>query len=535
MPTGKIKYYNQDKGYGFIAQDEGEDLFFHILKSPSAGEIKAGQRVKYEVTRGKKGLEAENIQLMLTPFEQRKLSQGKVVVSRDTLVWTPATDIRSRTRQPEQQPSVQKQVTRPAPSKPSPKPSALKEVKKPSPAPKEAVPLQKPTVKAPLVEGKVPAEKTKQEVKPQELVEKKPAPKEAPKQKEPQRPKKEVAPAQKPPVKTSLAEEKKLPEEIKHEVKPQEPVSQETQKEPTPATKPRKKAQQKRKLTYCDRYMLKQIREKTPMVFEMYNHESIFCTVDKLFKYDLELVVDGGEKTKIQKHNIKYCYKQENAEKVKASISFDESVRSQGLMPIIKRKERYQIDHNMVKETWAKRGKVRLVTREGEIIIGSPNWFSIYDIKVSLPLGGNVVTFFHALYDFKILSDGEVSTLSEQELKPIPIVVEKQVEHSIENGKEVLEEKQEMEVAPPASVEEVTSKSQEEAPTPIPTSTEETSLSERIRTRRKALGMSQKDLAESLGVSTQTIGNWEKGKSQPQAKYQEQIEQLFTAAASGVS
>lgn len=63
MPTGKIKYYNPDKGYGFIAQDEGEDLFFHILKSPSAGEIKAGQRVKYEVTRGKKGWEAENIQM----------------------------------------------------------------------------------------------------------------------------------------------------------------------------------------------------------------------------------------------------------------------------------------------------------------------------------------------------------------------------------------------------------------------------------------------------------------------------------------
>ena len=465
MPTGKIKYYNEDKGYGFIAQDEGEDLFFHILKSPSVGEIKAGQRVKYEITRGKKGLEAEDIQLILTPFEQRKLSQGRVVVSKGTLVWTPTTDVPSKTRQPEQRPSVQRErpVTRPTPSKPSPKPSVPKEVKKSSPGREKA-----------------------------------PAPKKAQKL-----PKKESEPPKKPTVKVSPAEEKKPPEEIKREVKPQEPVSQKTQEVSPPEKISEKKPQRKRILTYGDRYMLKQIRENTPMVFEMYNHESISCTVAKLFKYDLELLVDGGEKMRIQKHNIKYCYKQENAEKVKAGISFDESIRSQGLMPIVPRKERYQIDYNMVKETWGKRRKVRLVTREGEIIMGPLNWFSSYEVKVNLPPGGNVVAFFHALSDFKILSDEEVSNLKEQEPESTSTILEKQ--------------------------------EAEEVSTPIPTSTEEIPLGEKIRIARKDLGMSQKDLAESFGVSTQTIGNWERGKSQPQTKYQEQLEQFFATAQSGGS
>ncbi|MFQ6040286.1 MAG: helix-turn-helix domain-containing protein, partial [Candidatus Poribacteria bacterium] len=304
-----------------------------------------------------------------------------------------------------------------------------------------------------------------------------------------QPPRRKTTPSQKPTVKVSPTErEKKTPEKMKQEVKPQEPVFQASQGEPAPERASQKK-RQKRKLTYGDRYMLKQIREKTPMVFEMYNHESIFCTVTKLFKYDLELLVDGGEKIRIQKHNIKYCYKQENAEKVKASISFDESVRSQGLMPIIKRKERYQIDHNMVRESWGKRRKVRLVTREGEIITGALDWFSIYEVKVNLPPGGNVIVFFHALYDFGagLSAEGVPKPSKPTQSKDFKVL----------------------------SAEEASIRP---------------SSAEKIRIARKALGMSQKALADLFGVSTQTIGNWERGKNQPQTKYQEQIEQFFATA-----
>ncbi len=64
MAQGTVKWFSQEKGYGFIAPDEGgEDLFVHYSAIEGSGfrSLKEGERVSYEPTRGRKGEQAANV------------------------------------------------------------------------------------------------------------------------------------------------------------------------------------------------------------------------------------------------------------------------------------------------------------------------------------------------------------------------------------------------------------------------------------------------------------------------------------------
>lgn len=63
MPTGKVKWFNDAKGYGFIEREDGEDVFVHFTAIQSDGfkTLAEGQAVEFEVLTGQKGPQASNV------------------------------------------------------------------------------------------------------------------------------------------------------------------------------------------------------------------------------------------------------------------------------------------------------------------------------------------------------------------------------------------------------------------------------------------------------------------------------------------
>ena len=66
MAEGKVKWFNEKKGFGFIESDEGGDVFVHYSAIQGAGfrTLSQGQRIRFEIQEGQKGPAASNVQPM---------------------------------------------------------------------------------------------------------------------------------------------------------------------------------------------------------------------------------------------------------------------------------------------------------------------------------------------------------------------------------------------------------------------------------------------------------------------------------------
>jgi CspA family cold shock protein len=65
VPTGKVKWYDTEKGFGFLAADDGEDVYVHSSALPEGtAALKPGSRVEFGVASGKKGLQALSVRIL---------------------------------------------------------------------------------------------------------------------------------------------------------------------------------------------------------------------------------------------------------------------------------------------------------------------------------------------------------------------------------------------------------------------------------------------------------------------------------------
>ena len=66
MTTGTVKFFNAEKGYGFISRESGDDVFVHFSNITETGykTLDEGQKVEFDVAPGRKGDEAQNVRVI---------------------------------------------------------------------------------------------------------------------------------------------------------------------------------------------------------------------------------------------------------------------------------------------------------------------------------------------------------------------------------------------------------------------------------------------------------------------------------------
>jgi sRNA-binding regulator protein Hfq len=149
----------------------------------------------------------------------------------------------------------------------------------------------------------------------------------------------------------------------------------------------------------AEKYINKQIREKTPMVFHGYDG-TLHCQIARLWKYNLNLLVDGRQQS-YSKLRLACYYKERDAAAVSEAMGVSPEIQARKLEPVVPRGQRYPADDVVLKESAKKRSPIFVALRTGHLFKGYVRWFTPHEIRLILSNGVKVHIFRHALLAVK--------------------------------------------------------------------------------------------------------------------------------------
>lgn len=77
MPTGKVRFYDEEKGFGFITSDDGQDVFLHASALPADTAVHSGTRLEFGVADGRRGPSALSVRVLDAPRKVAKAQRKK--------------------------------------------------------------------------------------------------------------------------------------------------------------------------------------------------------------------------------------------------------------------------------------------------------------------------------------------------------------------------------------------------------------------------------------------------------------------------